>query len=346
MPETDTVTVPVEAVGDAGAPPRELARRRPVTGRRLVTLGIAAAVALLLPAVVDARVWQVVMVLVVTDAIIVLGLSLLFGFAGQISLAQSAFAGIGAYAVAISNTRWGWSPWLGLPLGLLLSGLIAYLVGRPVLRLHGLYLAMATIALNTIFVIVAGEMREYTGGPYGLAGLEPLSVFGHEIYEAVDMYYVALAFFAVLGLVAALILRSRLGRQLEAIRDNERAAGLSGIDVPRIKVTVFVISAMFASVGGFLKAEYLLLVTPGQFSIVSSIYVVVMLVVGGATSIWGVILGAAFINALPEALDASETVEPILFAAAFMLVLMFLPDGLAPAIGRVWRRVVALGRRS
>ena len=316
-----------------------------IAGRGVLGAGIVAA-ALLAPVLVETRVWQVVLVLLLTDAVIVLGLSLLFGFAGQISLAQSAFAGIGAYAVAIGTTRWGWNPWFGLPLGMMVSGIFAYMVGRPVLRLHGLYLAMATIALNSIFVIVAGEMREFTGGPYGLAGLEPLSIFGTEIYEPVEMYYVALVAFALLAAVAKLILRSRLGRQLEAVRDNERAAGLSGIDVPQLKVKVFVISAVFAAVGGFLKAEYLLLVTPGQFSVVSSIYVVVMLVVGGATSLWGVVIGAAFINVLPEALDASETLEPIIFATAFMLVLMFLPSGLAPAIARLAGRLRAFGRRA
>jgi branched-chain amino acid transport system permease protein len=303
--------------------------------RRLAGYAVALAAALLAPAVIDNRIWQGVMVLIGVDAIVVLGLTVLFGWGGQISVAQAGLAGIGAYAVAISSTRYGWSPWWGLGLGLLVAAVTSYLVGKPVLRLEGYYLAMATLAVNVIMVVLANHLVDWSGGPYGLAGLAPLSILGVEMVRPHQIYYVVLVVLVVLLAATRRLLHSPAGRQLQAIRANPRAASLSGIDVPRVKLKAFVVAGIFAAVGGFLKAESLLIVVPSQFSVVPSIYFIVMLVVGGMHSVWGALLGAAFVNVVPELIAGQTELQAIVFAVSFMVVLMFLPEGLVGGFGRL-----------
>lgn len=313
--------------------------------RRLAGYGLAVALALLAPALIADRTWQGVLVLIGIDAIVVLGLTILFGAAGQISVAQAGIAGVGAYAVAIPATRYGWSPWWGLALGILVAAGISYLIGKPVLRLEGYYLAMATLAVNLLMVVLANHLVDWTGGPYGLAGLPPLSILGLEVIRPHQMYYVVLVALAVVLVATRQLLGSPSGRQLRAVRGNPRTAALSGIDVPRLKLKAFVVAGVFAAVGGFLKAESLLIVVPSQFSVVPSIYLIVMLVVGGMQSVWGALLGAAFINIVPELLAEQTDLQAIVFALSFMVVLMFLPDGLAGGIGRLGLALRSAGRR-
>jgi ABC-type branched-chain amino acid transport system, permease component len=200
--------------------------------RRLAGSAVAVVAALSAPAVVVDPIWQGVLVLIGVDAIVVLGLTVLFGLAGQISVAQAGLAGIGAYAVAIPATRYGWTPWWGLALGVVVAIAIAWLIGRPVLRLAGYYLAMATLAVNIIMVVFANHLAGWTGGPYGLAGLPPLSILGVEILRPHQMYYVVLAALVVALAAAHRLIHSPLGRQLACIRTNPRAAALSGIESP------------------------------------------------------------------------------------------------------------------
>ena len=309
--------------------------------RRLAGPALAVAGALAAPAVVTDPIWQGVLVLIGVDAIVVLGLTVLFGLAGQISVAQAGLAGVGAYAVAIPATRWGWSPWWGLVLGVVAASAVAWLIGKPVLRLEGYYLAMATLAVNIVMVVFANHLASWTGGPYGLAGLSPLSIFGREILLSHQMYYVVLAALTVALVTARRLIHSPAGRQLSAIRTNPRAAGLCGVDVPRLKLKAFLLAGVFAAVGGFLRAESLLIVVPSQYSVVPSIYLIVMLVVGGMRSVWGAVVGAAFVNVVPEIMATRPELQAIVFAASFMAVLMFLPDGLAGGLRRI--RAVAGG---
>lgn len=312
--------------------------------RRVATAALAALIALAAPAVVVDPIWQGVMVLIGVDAIVVLGLTVLFGLAGQISVAQAGLAGIGAYAVAIPATRYGWSPWWGPAMGVLVAIAIAYLIGKPVLRLEGYYLAMATLAVNIIMVVFANHLASWTGGPYGLAGLPPLSILGLEILRPHQMYYVVLAALVMALAAAHQLIHSPVGRQLAGIRANPRAAALSGIDVPRLKLKAFVLAGIFAAVGGFLRAESLLIVVPSQFGVVPSIYLIVMLVVGGTRSVWGAVVGAAFVNVVPEVLATQPELQAIVFAASFMVVLMFLPDGLAGGLHQLRAGLSVAGR--
>lgn len=317
-------------------------RRRERAGT-LAIGGAALALAALVPVLVTDQAWLGVAVLVLVNSCATLGLTLLFGFAGQISLAQAAFFGIGAYAPGIAAVELGVSPWLGLPGGVLLAAAVAYVVGRPVLRLEGVYLAIATAALTIIFVVLVEQLEPITGGTFGLTGVEPLAAFGVDFIDPENLYYVVLAALLVLLLFAHRLVRSPLGKMFAAIGHDARGAGLAGIPVAPLKVKTFALSAAFAAVGGFFLTASLLVVTPGSFDIMPSVFFLVMVVVGGIRSLPGAILGSAFVSVVPQLLPDHPRAQEIVFAVAFMVVLMFLPDGLAGA--RTWSPLVRAVKR-
>ncbi len=186
--------------------------------------------------------------------LLTLGLNMLMGYAGQISLGHAAFYGLGAYSTGILTVHFGWSPWLTLPVSILLTAAVAYLVALPILKLHGYYLGMGTLGFGMIVFIFFREWSGYTGGDSGLVGIPSLAV-GQVNLSSRTAY-----FFLVWGTVLAgfevcrRIVNSRVGRALRAIHDSEQAAAAMGIDTSRIKVHVFVLSAVFAAVAGFLTA--------------------------------------------------------------------------------------------
>lgn len=308
--------------------------RERLTPRRALSAGgwgAAIVLAALVPYLVTDPTWQNVAVQVLANAIVVLGLSLLFGYAGQMSFAQATFVGFGSYAPAILFVEFGLSPWWGLPAGILSAMAVAWAVGIPVLRLEGYYLAMATAAVAIGFVIVAEQLSSVTGGPYGLAGLAALDLFGNELITPQDLYPVVLAGFLLSALLVRRLVRSPSGRLLSAVRDDPRAAGLCGLNVARVKLQTFVASAGLAAVGGFFLVQSLLVVNPGQFGIVPALYFVIMLVVGGSRSVIGAVLGALFVTATPELLAGHVEAQEIVFAVTFLLVVLFLPNGIAGA---------------
>jgi branched-chain amino acid transport system permease protein len=295
--------------------------------------------AALLPTLVTAPVWRSIAVQIAINACVALGMTLLFGFAGQISLAQAAFMGIGAFAPAILAIKHGMSPWWGLPVGIVIAAVLAAVIGAPVLRLEGLYLAMATTALNIVMVVVAEQLTAITGGPFGLAGLHPLSFFGLDLINVSNFYYVVLTVLMILYLLAYRLLNSPIGVMLAALRHDPRAAALAGVPVPVLKVKVFAMSAAYAAVGGFFLAEYLLLASPEQYTIIASLYFLLMVVVGGTKSLPGAIIGAAFVTVMPQLMPGLPREQQIVFAVAYLIIVVLLPDGIAGIISSVWRRV-------
>jgi branched-chain amino acid transport system permease protein len=290
------------------------------------------------------KVWEGIALQIVINASGALGLTLLFGFAGQISLAQATFVGAGAYATGIISTKYGWSPWLGLPSGIAVSMLLAAIVGYPVLRLAGLYLAMATAALNIGLIVIVIENASFTGGSNGLAGLEPLNFFGKSLVEPRDIYYLALAGFVILFLLAYRLTRSPIGAMLAALRHDQRAAGLAGIPVPMLKTKIFVLSAAFAAAAGFFLAEYLLYVPTESFAIFPSLYFLIMVVVGGVRSLTGAVIGAAFITVLPQLFPEHARAQQFTFAIAFLLITMFVPNGIVGVFTAAWSKVCDVWR--
>jgi branched-chain amino acid transport system permease protein len=310
-------------------------------GRSTTTLAAVFVAAALVPTFVTAEVWRSIAVQIVINACVALGLTLLFGFAGQISLAQAAFMGIGAFAPAILAIKHGLSPWWGLPVGIAIAAVVAILIGAPVLRLEGLYLAMATTALNIVMVVVAEQVTSLTGGPFGLAGLHPLSLFGWDLIKVQNFYYVVLVVLLVLYVLASRLISSPIGGMLAALRHDPRAAALAGVPVPIMKVKVFALSAVYAAVGGFFLAEYLLLASPEQYSIIPSLYFLLMVVVGGTRSLAGAVIGAAFVTVVPQLIPHHPREQQILFAGTYVAIVVFFPDGLAGIVSSTWRRARA-----
>lgn len=265
------------------------------------------------------------------NAIIVLGLNLLIGFAGQISLGHAGFLGLGAYASAVLPTHYGWHPLLAMLTGALACGALAALVARPIFRLRGHYLAMATLGLGILVNIVLRNEARFTGGPDGMP-VPALGLFGVNLTLDYHWYWVVAALLVISVWASLNIIDSPFGRALRALHGSEVASRVVGVNVVRYKVSVFVMSAMFASLMGSILAHYVGMVTPAVADFFHSIELVTMVVVGGMASVWGSLLGAALLTALPQALATFEGWETVVFGAILMLFMIFLPKGIVPTL--------------
>lgn len=272
--------------------------------------------------------------------LITLGLSVLMGYTGQISLGHAAFFGIGAYASAVGTTTYGLNPWLCLLIGALLSAGVAVVVGTPSLKLRGHYLAMATLAFGIIIFIVFNEEVAVTGGPDGMGGVPGLSLWGFD-FDTLESYYY-LVWVVVLGAFwfCANLLESRVGRALRSIHGSEVAAGAMGVNVSSYKIQAFVFSAVLASLAGTLYAHYLNFVNPATFDLFFSIKLLIMIIMGGMFSIWGAVLGAVLITFLSnEWLHAFQEAEVLVYGSILLLIVIFLPEGLVSVPGIVYRSI-------
>ncbi|MGM0570363.1 branched-chain amino acid ABC transporter permease [Marinobacter sp.] len=274
----------------------------------------------------------------------VVGLNLLVGYAGQISLGHAGFYGLGAYFSAITTSSYGWPPLLALVVGAALVGLIAYIVGRPILKLKGHYLSMATLAVGFIIAIILNNEGALTGGPDGMPvpsltvlGWE-LSIFGMYSFLGMEIPgHVAWYLFAGVVLLVAVVLAqnlidSPLGRALRSIHGSEIAARTVGVDTARYKSLVFVVSAIYASVMGSLFAHFSGFITPAIASFDHSIVLITMVVLGGMASPMGVILGAIALKLLPQLLSGFHDYETAVFGFILMATMIFMPKGFYPTV--------------
>jgi branched-chain amino acid transport system permease protein len=268
--------------------------------------------------------------------LLVVGLNLLLGYAGQISLGHAAFFGLGAYTSGILTATYGANPWLALLAGLVLAGVAAWLIGIPALKLKGYYLAMATLGFGIIVYIIFNEAQGLTGGPSGLHGIPSLSLAGFPLNTPRRLY---LLIWTTVGLILALsanLVDSRSGRAIRALHDAEAAAQSLGVDTARLKLKIFIWSALYASLAGSYYAHTLNFIAPSSFGFMFSIKLVTMVVLGGMASIWGSLLGAAVLTVLPETLAAFHDFEVIIFGAILMVVMIFLPRGLVRGLLDLW----------
>jgi branched-chain amino acid transport system permease protein len=277
------------------------------------------------------------------------GLNLLTGFTGQISLGHAAFVGVGAYASAILVTRLGFSFWLSIPFAGLVAALAGMIIGIPSLRVKGLYLCIATLAAQFIFEFVFIHWESMTNGITGINMPCP-SIGGFEFVTEKSFYWITL-FFVVLGVgYARNLIRSRMGRAFVAIRDRDLSAEIIGINLFRYKLSAFAISSFYAGVAGALWVTFLKVVTPDHFPFILSIHYLAMIIVGGLGSILGSIFGAIFMTLVPEILNhLSEIVKmsapgyeeifvpmkEVIFGVLIVLFLVFEPRGLA----ELWNRI-------
>ncbi|PLX39278.1 MAG: branched-chain amino acid ABC transporter permease [Hyphomicrobiales bacterium] len=268
----------------------------------------------------------------------VIGLNLLMGYAGQVSLGHAGFFGIGAYAVAIGPTHWHIPSFLSLLLGALVSGLLAFVVGRPILRLKGHYLAVATLGLGILIAMVINNEAWLSGGPDGMnvssLGIKAFikSTFGIKVKTAQLWYWITGVVVTLGALVAANLVHSPTGRALRAVHDSEVAARVSGVDVSRYKVIVFVISAVYASLAGSMLALFNGFITPTAAGFLHSIELVTMVVLGGMGSIFGSLIGAAFLTVLPQVLTVFHEYEHLLLGLLMMVFMIFLRAGIVPSL--------------
>jgi len=282
-----------------------------------------------------------VLVFIGIFTILTVGLSLLMGYAGQVSLGHAVFYGMGGYGAGILVLRAGLPAWAAIPCAAMITGLIAYVIGIPLLRLKGNYLAMATLGLNIIFFLIATNETALTGGPNGLQGYGKLTI-GPLIFKSDRQFYYLVWTVALVVLALSLnIVNSRVGRALRAIHGSEVAAETLGVDTARFKVQVLVLSAIYASLAGSLYAFWIGIVSPGDFSVNFSTELVVMVAIGGLASVWGAIFGAAAVimltellrNFLPRLLGStSGELQIVTFGVILMLIMIFLPEGLTSGI--------------
>jgi branched-chain amino acid transport system permease protein len=286
-----------------------------------------------------------ILVVIGINTILALGLNMLMGYAGQISLGHAAFYGIGAYTTAILTTSLKWSPWFGLIAAILVTGLIAYLIGKPTLKLKGHYLAMATLGFGMIVKIFFVQCSTLTGGTSGINGIPPISIAGMELVTDRQYYYLVWFFVIALIWLSYNIVDSRIGRALRAVHGSEIAAASMGVNTAKYKVQVFVLSGMYSGLAGALYAHSLRFVNPDPFGFMFSIQLVVMVVIGGMASIWGAITGASTITLLGELLRSFEDYEVLVFGAILMFVMVYMPAGLTKsAVDLMARRKLAKAR--
>ena len=297
----------------------------------VIGLGLLVAVLLVLPWVLPNSYYMDLAIRIGINAIIVIGLNLLIGFAGQISLGHAGFLGIGAYASAVLPTHFAWHPLLAMAAGAVATAVIAGLVARPIFKLKGNYLAMATLGLGIIINIALRNEAQWTGGPDGMA-VPAMSVFGFELNTDKHWYWVVAAMLAFSVWASLNLIDSPFGRALRALHGSEVASQVVGVNIVRYKVTIFVMSAVFASIMGSITAHYMAFVTPNFADFFHSVELVTMVVVGGMASVFGSIIGAVLLTALPQALATFEGWETVVFGAVLMLCMIFLPKGLVPTL--------------
>lgn len=270
--------------------------------------------------------------------LLALGLNMLMGYAGQISLGHAAFYGIGAYTSGVLSVHWGWSPWAALPVALLLAALVAFVVGIPTLRLSGYYLGMGTLGFGMIVHVLFREWSSFTGGASGLVGIPSLTLGSIDLGTGRNGFWVVWLLVLVNFILCERLVNSRIGRALRAIHDSERAAGAVGVDTARLKVMVFMLSAVIASLAGFLYAHMMTFISPGSFGFMVSIRIVTMVVIGGMASIWGALLGAGLLTMLPEWLHVFSDYEMVVYGLILMVVMIFLPQGLTRGVVDLYER--------
>jgi branched-chain amino acid transport system permease protein len=278
-------------------------------------IALLALVIALAPLAIANNYFYEVAILVGLNAIVCVGLNLLVGYAGQISLGHAGFFGLGAYGAA----------------------LLALIVGRPILRLHGHYLAMATLGLGIIVSIVISTEDGLTGGPDGMP-VPPLAVLGFVVQGERTWYWIVAGCLLLAVWLAQNLIASPVGRALRALHTSEIAAEVVGIDSARHKLMVFVVSAVFAAFAGGLTAYYSGFITPAKASFLHSIELVTMIVFGGMASTFGAVVGAAILTVLAQFLTLLKDYEMVVFGALLMFTMIFLPRGVVPTLAGYWHR--------
>lgn len=293
--------------------------------------------------------WVGLLTLCAISAIGAIGLNILTGFTGQISIGVGAFLGVGGYTTAILTSTYGLSFWISLPLAGIVTALVGGLFGIPSLRLKGLYLAIATLAAQVIITFIISRWDSVTGGTAGMVLNRP-TLGNFTFMSNASYYYLTIIILLLTVLYSVNLLRTRVGRAFLAVRDRDIAAQIMGINLFYYKVLAFILSSFFVGIAGALLAHYTMIVSPELYNIHVSIQYLAMILIGGLGSIFGSILGAVFITLLPVGLNSVVDIltvympefyqlfsafKEFVFGLAIILFLIFEPGGLA----HIWQNI-------
>jgi branched-chain amino acid transport system permease protein len=268
-----------------------------------------------------------------------LGLSLLMGYTGQLSLGHAAFVGLGAYASAIASRALGFDPWLSVLVAAVLTSFVAWSIGWLVFRLRGHHLAMATLAFGIIVHVGLVEWRPVTGGQDGLSGIPPLSIAGFDLASDAAMFPLAWGVCLCGMLLASNLVASPAGLTMRAVSESEAVAGSIGISSARLKRQIMAISGAYAGIGGALYAHWLAYISPGPFDVGFSIRLLLMVALGGFAGIWGVLFGVFFVVLIGEVLKPFGRYDVIIYGVLLVVVMIYCPRGMLQGLADLYRLV-------
>jgi branched-chain amino acid transport system permease protein len=263
-------------------------------------------------------------------ALVAIGLAILMGYAGQVSLGQAAFFGIGAYVSSILSVNCNWPVAYSMFAAIIVASFTSVLLAIPALRLKGHYLAVATLGFGEIVNIILNEWGP--GGPSGFGDIPHLSILGFTFDSPSSFFLLVWTLVALTLLFSYNFINSRVGRALKAMHDSEQACGAMGLSVALLKVQVFVIAAAYAALAGGLYAHYMTFLSPSSFTLSHSILFLMMVVVGGVRSLWGAIVGAVLITILPELLKNFSDYDMLAYGVILTITLIFFRKGLVPIL--------------
>ena len=264
------------------------------------------------------------------NALVAIGLCILMGYAGQVSLGQAGFYGIGAYVSSVLSVHAGFPIVVSMLCAMAVAAFAAVILAIPALRLKGHYLAVATLGFGEIINIILNEWGP--GGPSGFGDIPHFNLFGYTIHSTTGYFYLVWGLVAVVLFFSINLIYSRTGRALRAVHDSEIACNAMGLDVAALKIKVFILSAVYAALAGSLYAHYVTFISPSSFSLFYSILVLMMVIVGGITNVWGAIIGAVVITVLPELLRRFEELDVLVYGLILTVSLMFFRKGLVPIL--------------
>ncbi len=305
------------------------------------SVALLAAGLLAFPALVTVPYFLHLAILALIWVIVAQGLNVIQGYTGYVSIAQAGFMGVGAYTSALLAVRLGWPVWTTMPLAVVSAALVGVLVGYPSLRVRGHYFAIITLAYNMVIHIVLVNANQLTGGDAGLPGIprpEPLALPGLEpigFRSRPAYYYLALLLTLLAALGVRRLVRSRVGRVLVAIRQNEPLAQAAGVACWRYKLLAFVVGAACAGLGGALYAHYVGFINPAPFGVDNSLNAILAVILGGSGTLPGPALGALLLVLLPEYLRIAQEFRLITYGLVLILITIYLPRGLVPILARL-----------
>lgn len=301
---------------------------------------------LILPVLIQSDYALSILVFMGINSCAIIGLSLLTGYAGQVSLGQAAFFGIGAYSTGVLTTYFHAHIFTAFLFGIVLSTFVAVLIGIPALRLKGHYLAVATLGVAEIVFVCFNELAHWTGGPSGLSNIPGIRIWGFAFEDSRRYFYLVWGVVICITWFTLNVIHSRVGRALRSMRGSEVASAAMGVNLALYKIEVFVLSAIYASIGGTLYAHFMTFVAPANFGLMASIIFLIMAVVGGMANIWGAILGTCLMTFLPEYLRFFQEYDVLAYGIILLLILLFMPEGLFKGVPTLLLRIFKIARRS